>query len=241
MEPINPEKLPNVIRNVDLKKIANVIIEPRYMIIFVIAFFCGLRASEISKLRKKDVDLEHGVLKVVQGKRHKDRYVTIPDLIFNILRLWLEYIKDIESEYFIPSIVGTPLSPCRLNKRFKQFCDKAGILKVEYIDKSGAKRCNYHLHSLRHSYASYRLEKGDNEINIMNELGHVDLRMTKIYAKTAVKARKEATDKIFPNKDRLRELIEKDDKELMKETMKALLLELKKKQSKEIIEMEVSE
>ena len=50
----------------------------------------GLRLSEMTNLRWKDINLMTGQLKVVEGKEAKDRILWISDSIIDELRNWKE-------------------------------------------------------------------------------------------------------------------------------------------------------
>lgn len=198
---VKAQKLPNVLRINQLKKLVNTIENPRDMVVFLTAFFCGLRIGEIANLKKSSIFLEDPramYLKVVQGKRNKDRLPTIAPGFAEVLKMWLEYTSDYESPYLIPTDSSLkPIDSNYLNTRFKQICQRAGILEVEYIDKRGFKRYNYHMHTLRHSFATFRLEAGDSPQNVMEEMGHSDAETLQIYAHISVEARQKHTNKVF--------------------------------------------
>ena len=84
-----------------------------------------------------------------------------------------------------------------LNTRFKHYVQKSKLLKVEYTDKRGMKRYNFHFHCLRHSYATFRLERGDNPQNVMNEMGHNDYETLQLYSHISLESRQRATNKVY--------------------------------------------
>ena len=51
---------------------------------------CGLRSSEIVKLKPNDVDLRTGKVKVNQGKSRKDRHLWAGERTLDALRRWIE-------------------------------------------------------------------------------------------------------------------------------------------------------
>lgn len=209
---VKSQRLPSVLRINQLKKIVDVIESPKEMIIFLTAFFCGLRRVEVTKLKKQDIEIGDQnamFLKVIQGKRQKDRFVTLPHAYVRILKLWLEYIADSTNDYLIPAKNGLePINKDYLNTRFKRNLEKAGLLKIEAERTTVRKSCkgtpikrerlfNYHFHSLRHSYATFRIECGDNPQNVMEELGHNDMETLQIYTHISLEARQKATNKVF--------------------------------------------
>lgn len=54
--------------------------EPLVMpVIFRLIYTCGLRPQEGRLIKRKDINLEEGVLFIPESKRHKDRFVVIPE------------------------------------------------------------------------------------------------------------------------------------------------------------------
>lgn len=227
-------RLPNVLRIKQIKKIVNEITSVRDMIVFLTSFFAGLRVGETSKLKNTDLFLDDPnvtYIKVVQGKRSKDRFVTLPKAFVDILKLWLEYIEEYESPYIIPTDSSmNPIDKNYLNTRFKMWCEEANILKVEYVDKRGFNRYNYHMHSMRHSYATFRLETGDSPQNVMHELGHQDLETLQIYSHISLESRQRHTNKVFGYGRELPNLITVPRQESEAISYESGQLELKKKQ-----------
>lgn len=237
---VKSQRLPSVLRLRELKKIVNVITDPKEMFIFLTAFFCGLRRGEVSKLRKEDIYIDDPnamYLKVVQGKRKKDRYVTLAPAYVKILRLWQELITDYTSPYLVPAKNGLkPINVDYLNTRFKLNVEKAGLLKVAYMRKTkkhniGQERMfNFHFHCLRHSFATFRIEQGDHPQNVMEELGHKDQETLQIYTHISLESRQRATNKVFGYGRELPNLVKipKDDEGVF--SYEKGQLELKKKQ-----------
>ena len=57
------------------------------------AYGAGLRAGEVAALKTTDIDSERMVLRVEQGKGHKDRYAMLPPVLLERLRAWWRYAK----------------------------------------------------------------------------------------------------------------------------------------------------
>lgn len=58
----------------------------------LLGFCCGLRASEVSRIKIEDIDVNNHKLKII-GKVNKERYTILPDTCIIILR---EYCKKIK-------------------------------------------------------------------------------------------------------------------------------------------------
>ena len=67
-------------------------------------YCCGLRLSEALHLRRENVNLEHGILKIVHSKGDKDRLVCMADDLTAMCRDYYDYIKKEcpDSPWFFP-------------------------------------------------------------------------------------------------------------------------------------------
>jgi integrase/recombinase XerD len=126
----------------------------RHLIIpvfFRLLFSCGLRCSEARLLKVREVDLENGVLSVMDSKNHNSRLVPMP--LSMTLRM-REYARKVhpfpEPEgYFFPAFAGKPMTLGNVYKNFRRFLWKAGISHTG----DGPR-----VHDFRHTYCIYRLK-----------------------------------------------------------------------------------
>lgn len=137
---------------------------------------CGLRISEALALMPKDVDLARGEVRVLHGKRDKMRIVALDPAAGAMLERWeLErarlgltgrhpYICVITT----PN-VGDPMHSTYYRQLLKDLAVKAGIEK------------RVHPHGLRHTYASYLLDKNVPIQHISQMLGHESIATTVRY------------------------------------------------------------
>jgi integrase/recombinase XerD len=212
----NKNKLPDVLNVEQLIKLFDAIDRPKVAIASALAFFCGLRISEVCNLKIEDVDLEKQRLKVVDGKNSrrslsgygKDRYVPIPPQIISPLKKWLEIID--KGKWFLPSD-KSPNSHIRkksLHEQFRESLNRAGLLipkyELEYEQKINGKktlkkatRHKYYFHTLRHSYATYLRDKGIDIYTISDLLGHNQVTTTQIYARISDSQRQRAINQAF--------------------------------------------
>jgi len=142
-------------------------------------FYLGLRNSEVINLRVEDVDLINRLVKVVQGKGKKDRYVPIPTQeLVNELKEWIG--ERTEGRVF-------HVSDRHLRRIVKHYAFKAGIRKPEEI----------HPHTLRHSYATH-LQNTGVPLNVIQQiLGHERIETTTIYVHLGMERMREHIERAF--------------------------------------------
>lgn len=137
---------------------------------FMLAFFysSGLRISELSNLKLRDIDTERMQIHVKQGKGNKDRYVPLSRFIAQSLDKYLKTLCP--KEFLFYSTIPT-----------KQFSIR-GIQRVirSTVLASGIKK-EVTSHTLRHTYATHLLENGVDLLTIKNVLGHQRIETTMIY------------------------------------------------------------
>ena len=172
-------KLPNVLSKKQLIEIFSSIEETDVFIGCLLALCCGLRVSEVCSLKKQDVDFENERIKVVQGKGSKDRYVMLPSKFKPILEKWFR-VND--SEMVIPAVYRKVMTGTHLSLRFNKYLKKVGLKIFMNKTSTGQSRYAYSFHTLRHTYATYLLEKGVDLYYVQRALGHSDIHTTQIYA-----------------------------------------------------------
>lgn len=197
-------QLPNVMNKKQLIELFSVIEETDVFMGALLALFCGLRISEVSKLKKADIDLVAERIKIVQGKGCKDRYVMLPRNLMPILEKWLRLT---DGEYFIPCIAEKGISENYLALKFRAYLDKAKLLINTEKTSAGQQRHLYSFHTLRHTYATYLLEKGVDLYYIQRSLGHSDIYTTQIYAYISQKDLKDKIDKAFGTEKKVSSLV----------------------------------
>ena len=118
-------------------------------VFYRLLYCCGLRPSEGRLLLTKNVDLEHGVLKIVESKGHKDRLVPMADDLTRLMRNYHEKVSAIfpDSPYFFPRYDGNgPYTKLWTEEMFWKCFEMAGVTEFE-----GAKPRVY---DFRHTFAT---------------------------------------------------------------------------------------
>lgn len=160
-------KLPTFFSQAEVKNILNACENLKHKAILTTIYSCGLRLSELINLRIIDVKSDDGLLLIKQSKGNKDRMVSLPDKLLDLLRNY--YI-----EYKPKVFLFEGLRQNKYSERSVQLVLKAAMKKVE-ITSLGS------VHTLRHSYATHLIKSGI-DIRVVQELlGHSDIRTTMIY------------------------------------------------------------
>jgi len=133
---------------------------------------CGLRVSEVARLRLGDIDWEQPSLRIDQGKGRKDRIVYLSADALAALRTCLALrpaaVPD-DGVFWNQKRPHRALSTKGIQKKMERYAKAAGI-------KASC-------HSLRHTFASNLLEAGAEVISIKELLGHASIGSSERYAK----------------------------------------------------------
>jgi site-specific recombinase XerD len=144
--------------------------------------FTGPRVSEMCKLCISDADLAGALLSIREGKGGKDRNVPINKKLLNILREW---IGDRKEGYLFPGPGGKRLAARTFQVRLVELCEAAGI-----------PRSKAHPHTLRHTFGTNLLKKG-NDLRVIQQLmGHASIATTQIYTHVDGTQMRDAIDRL---------------------------------------------
>lgn len=153
----------------------------RDLTIVEIFFATGARVYEISNLKRQDIDLDNGIIRIF-GKGSKERCVQIGN--HDILKLMKEYYR-INQEvidkcgFFFVNQHGKRFSEQSIRRMLRKYSCQAGV--------------SVHItpHMFRHSVATYLLEEGVDIMYIQKILGHSSIKTTQIYLHIASKKQME--------------------------------------------------
>ncbi len=163
------QSLPTVLSKQECKLLFKTPHLLRHRLALCFIYSTGLRVSEFSNLKIGDVDFDRMMVHVRAGKGNKDRYVPLSKLIVPGLKKYL-FAEQPQKYLFEGMKPGMPYST-------------RGIQWVlrECVAKSGIKKENICVHTLRHSYATHLLEDGIDIVTIKNLLGHSNIITTMVY------------------------------------------------------------
>lgn len=164
-----PERrLPVVLSFAEVHRFFAAITSFKHRTLLMFAYAAGLRVSEASRVRVADIDSERMVIRVVLGKRKKDRYTILSPLLLKMLRhyWWAARPKD----YLFPS-------------RGRTGHVTNGTVQHACIEARAAAGLAKEVtpHTLRHSFATHLLEAGTDLRVIQELLGHANPRTTALY------------------------------------------------------------
>jgi site-specific recombinase XerD len=166
--PKREQRLPVVLSRVEVRRLFSVVTNLKHRALFMVAYDAGLRLSEILSLRVEDVDSQRRVIRVRQGKGHKDRYARLTPELLGLLR---EYWRA----YRPPAWLFPGASP---DKQY-DLATPGQVLKKAGRRAGITKRIS--MHTLRHSFATHLLESGTNLRVIQKLLGHGSINTTALY------------------------------------------------------------
>jgi integrase/recombinase XerD len=83
-----PEKLPLVMSVDEMKRLLAVASSLKTRVMLSLGYGCGLRASEIVRLKVKHIDKAQNIICIEQSKGRKDRNVMLPQQMLGLLRQW---------------------------------------------------------------------------------------------------------------------------------------------------------
>ena len=176
-----PQKIPHVMSPDETRRLLAVASSLKARVLLGLGYGCGLRASEVVRLKVKHIDSAQNIIRIEQSKGRKDRNVMLSPETLDLLRQWWkarpsrsEAGTPMEERWLFPgNRRGKPMTTRQLSRLFHEAADAAGIKKAVT------------LHALRHSFATHLLERGTDIRIIQALLGHDKLDTTARYARVA--------------------------------------------------------
>ena len=164
--------LPKKLSQDQVRTLFTQITNPLDHALYLLMLRCGLRVSEVARLRRSDLDWEQQSLRIDQGKGRKDRVVYVSADALAALRTCLAIRPAAvpgEVLFWNQKRPQRALSSKGMQKKMERYAKAAGI-------KASC-------HSLRHTFASNLLEEGAEVISIKELLGHASMESSERYAK----------------------------------------------------------
>ncbi len=180
------EEMKSFLSSIDMSQKKGIL--DRTMLLF--CFFCGLRVSELIQIRRDELDIPNGVVKVT-GKGNKQRLIPFSEDVKKELLFYEKEYRDkikTEKKNFFLHPNGEEISRQYVFLAVKKYAEKARIEK------------NISPHTLRHSFATLLLSKGANLKEVQTLLGHEEIQTTEIYTHLEDKKREEIYFSSMPRK-----------------------------------------
>ena len=177
-----PERLPPVLSPEEVKRVLTMATSLKARAMLTLAYGCGLRAGEVVRLRAGDIDSQQMIIRIVQSKGRKDRHVMLPAEVLELLRQWWKARPNASNNGVAPEhhwlfpgrSQHQPMTTRQFGRLFKEAAKAAGLRKA------------VSLHSLRHSFATHLLERGEDIRVIQALLGHSKPETTARYSHVAI-------------------------------------------------------
>ena len=141
--------------------------------------FTGCRKGEALNLKWDDVDLQNGIISIKATKTNEDRRIPVSEVLKKLLMN-----MDRTSEYVFAR------NGKRIKHFYKSFYSACGKLGLK----------DFHIHDLRHVFASKMVMNGTSLYITGELLGHKTPNMTKRYSHLVPETLKKAVDDAFKKK-----------------------------------------
>jgi site-specific recombinase XerD len=136
----------------------------------------GIRLNELVHLRVDDMDLEHRLLTVRQGKGKKDRQIPLVDKAVKALRNYTRYRNTeriVDDNIFFLAKNGTSLNVATVKYLVAKYVKKAGIRKKVSVQ------------TLRHTFGAHKADKHMSLATLQELMGHKKKETTLKYIRLA--------------------------------------------------------
>ncbi len=160
-----PRQLPEVLSAEELQALFAAADNQQHRALLMTAYGGGLRVSEVVRLRPRDIDSQRMMLRVVAGKRARDRYTLLSVRLLEELRAYWRAYRPL-TWLFPGRDPAKPFHDDKAREVFNRAKAKAGIHKAGSI------------HLLRHCFATHLLEAGVDLRTIQILLGHASIDST---------------------------------------------------------------
>jgi integron integrase len=206
--PRTPQRIPVVLSRVEVERLLTAV-SAEHRLLFRLLYGTGMRKTEGLRLRVKDVDFDRHLIVVREGKGSKDRITMLPNALLPDMRRQLVYARELwrnDRAQGLPGL-GTPPSVARKYPRAGESWAWFWVFPSDHVstDRRSGVRRRHHLyegtigtsikraaaraqiakpvstHTLRHSFATQLLERGQDIRTIQELLGHSHVDTTMIY------------------------------------------------------------
>jgi site-specific recombinase XerD len=173
--PKNPKwarRLPTILTPEEMARLINSAKNLFHYAMLLTMYSCGLRRSELCRLKVSNIDSQRMALRVERGKGGVDREVPLNQKLLETLRTYWRWMRP--KTYLFPGTengwrADKPITPKVIWEAVQEAALRAGITK------------HVTPHTLRHCFASHLLETGTDLRTIQVLMGHRDIEATTRY------------------------------------------------------------
>jgi site-specific recombinase XerD len=169
--PKMPDMLPRILSRDEVRHFLGCVESLKHRAILTSCYAAGLRISEAVHLKTSDIDSQRMVIRVAQGKGHKDRYVMLSPKLLDTLRDYWRIERP--KQWLFPGYLDQPITRHAVGVACREAQRRSGLAKPVTP------------HSLRHAFAVHLLEAGTDVRTIQLLLGHRGLATTAKYLRIA--------------------------------------------------------
>lgn len=173
--PKNPKwarRLPTILTPEEMSRLIDSAKNLFHYAMLLTMYSCGLRRSELCRLKVSNIDSQRMILRVERGKGGVDREIPLNQKLLETLRTYWRWMRP--KDYLFPGTengwrADKPITPKVIWEAVQEAAKRAGITK------------HVTPHTLRHCFASHLLEAGTDLRTIQVLMGHRDLEATARY------------------------------------------------------------
>ena len=168
------KRLPVVLSPEELVRLCDAVRNIKHKAMILTLYDTGARVTEVARLKTTDIDSKRMLVRIEQGKGHKDRYVPLSEKLLAVLRrYWASQRRHSKIWLFPGCKPQLPYSRRSLQKVVHAAQLRSGLQKTVTP------------HTLRHSFATHHLENGTDIRTIQVLLGHRSIGTTSKYIHVA--------------------------------------------------------
>ena len=181
-----PRREPRALSRKEFARLLSVINRREFRALAIFAVCTAMRAGEIASLRWQDVEFARGVIHLANREGFRLKGLRGRDVPLN--RRAVSVLKELprRSERVFVNTRGKPYTPHTLSVRFKKYVRLAALPE------------DIHFHTLRHTGASWMVERKVPLPYIREILGHASITTTMIYAHSTVEHLRQSVRKLDP-------------------------------------------